>query len=752
MSIRLLAPLSLFLLAPATVAAPQAPAPTEEAAFLAGLAAIEAEVASRTCPNSRASLTALLAAHESRAYVRVHAPRVVEALQLSAFWSTHESPDPRQLVSGEFLSFDPSGRSLRLRYTPTTKADFVRLESSSAERAGDLVLGQSSATYLHPLVFAGPYTIEIRNAHYPQPGIVEAPLPAIFVGFEDGDGYVCSFGLALTTGPRRYSAAARLLRTKDGKVEVLDSLDPGPAVAGKRADFRVRVERNSISVSYDGKKFLSASKPDGVFGQIAIKGLFDCEEIILSGQTEPSWILGLVDKAIDRQWTAFAAKWDTERELPAWLATKACGAFEPPSLEAWGVPGPTSPAQSTSLAAAKELFATKQWTEGVAFAEKLDTATTTEEFRRWLAALFLARAEAPERSLPERALRECGRVCELQPGFRPARILHAELAGRLGRTEEALAELRALIEQDAADSVAPALLGRWLLRKGRHAELALLVRLTAESGRYSSEMHVVNTALSKVQRGPTWSTRHEHVSKNYRVVSDINRATCIQIADRLETALANVQRRMGSPKTARSAPYLVYVFSGQASYQRYVASTMFTSGENTAGMYSPVLKQLVLWNVPDRDDLLRTARHEGFHQYFDSVADDPPLWLNEGLAEYFADADYTKAGAAEIQLNRKALGALRDRPRELAPLRSLLAMVDRSTFYAGDVSLNYAEAWAFVHFLQNSTPENQKLFADLIERLQSGSSARDALNAAFPEAEVARLAGEFARYLAKLIG
>ena len=53
------------------------------------------------------------------------------------------------------------------------------------------------------------------------------------------------------------------------------------------------------------------------------------------------------------------------------------------------------------------------------------------------------------------------------------------------------------------------------------------------------------------------------------------------------------------------------------------------------GLYSPALKQLLIWNQPNRKKMLETVRHEGFHQYLDGVMSDPPPWLNEGLAMYY---------------------------------------------------------------------------------------------------------------------
>ena len=37
--------------------------------------------------------------------------------------------------------------------------------------------------------------------------------------------------------------------------------------------------------------------------------------------------------------------------------------------------------------------------------------------------------------------------------------------------------------------------------------------------------------------------------------------------------------------------------------------------------------------------MLQTVRHEGFHQYLDRLVSNPPVWFNEGLAEYFEMRD-----------------------------------------------------------------------------------------------------------------
>ena len=48
-----------------------------------------------------------------------------------------------------------------------------------------------------------------------------------------------------------------------------------------------------------------------------------------------------------------------------------------------------------------------------------------------------------------------------------------------------------------------------------------------------------------------------------------------------------------------------------------------------------MVKQLLICNQGSLDDVRSTARHEAFHQYFDGLVGSSPVWLNEGLAEYF---------------------------------------------------------------------------------------------------------------------
>ena len=157
-----------------------------------------------------------------------------------------------------------------------------------------------------------------------------------------------------------------------------------------------------------------------------------------------------------------------------------------------------------------------------------------------------------------------------------------------------------------------------------------------------------------------------------------------------------------------------------------------------------MLKCLLIWNLPSREDMLRTVRHEGFHQYLDRLMSNPPVWFNEGLAEYFEGA----------KLEYGTLRAPERHPRHseflesgtLLPLSTFL-FEGQDVFYAHTES-RYAQAWALVTYLRHSTPENKQLFHKLWCLLRKNVGAHAAVRRTFSPADMARLDREFAAWVA----
>lgn len=125
------------------------------------------------------------------------------------------------------------------------------------------------------------------------------------------------------------------------------------------------------------------------------------------------------------------------------------------------------------------------------------------------------------------------------------------------------------------------------------------------------------------------------------------------------------------------------------------------------GWFSPSSKELVIYYdkrhelVQNEEEMLGIAYHEAWHQYSDQywASIDLHRWFDEGMAEYFGS--YRMKGKREVFVGQKG------RVGEMTPLISSGGYVpsaeivawDKPTFYGGNASAHYAQAWVMVDFL-----------------------------------------------------
>jgi hypothetical protein len=115
------------------------------------------------------------------------------------------------------------------------------------------------------------------------------------------------------------------------------------------------------------------------------------------------------------------------------------------------------------------------------------------------------------------------------------------------------------------------------------------------------------------------------------------------------------------------------------------------------------------------DRVAEDLRHEVSHGYLHSVIPNLPLWLDEGLAEYF------EVPRGHAGLNRPHVDELVNRlPTGWRPdLRRLesLTQVNEMT------QIHYAESWLWVHFLLETSRERQELLRGYLARLRGNGTA-----------------------------
>src|SRR5581483_951119 len=217
-------------------------------------------------------------------------------------------------------------------------------------------------------------------------------------------------------------------------------------------------------------------------------------------------------------------------------------------------------------------------------------------------------------------------------------------------------------------------------------------------------------------------------SKHFVFVSSANERRTRDIAAGLETLAAALTE--ASPAfEARSAPTRVFVFSRHREAQPYFdmlvgaknapVSGLFIASKNSGSM-------LIEERYGFGSD--RTPFHELIHYLLTSSGTRPPLWLEEGLADYFSNAELRngsiRAGApvaSHVQLLKE---------RRLIPLRDIFTIDSASSVYnaAETQRAFYAESWALVEWLIRTNPA---AFYDFMRDLEHGAGVEESLGARY---------------------
>jgi tetratricopeptide (TPR) repeat protein len=714
------------------VARPDPPAAAAgEREFLSALERARRLLASGDVVEGRRLAGATLARHEGQDYVRAKRADIEDLVTRLAFRAECPPPDPATLVQGTLTKYVSKTGEIEVRYRDGEKTDLEKDED------GDLWF---------PARFCGPFSIVLRGSAYPT---TSEATPRILVGMESDrkTGRVQTW--AVNAGIPQYDEGskfvwlpARLLHHDGDRTKTLFEKETSLAKPGKPWRLEVRVGKTRIAATIDGKPLGSGPKPDGVFGR-AMLDVDSWSEIVVSGQVEPSWLQTKIDGLVEGKRAAFLERFDVRKELPAWLyeAPKARppaegtgdedGEEEEDEPEFAGL-GDLPEALGPLLPEYRERLESEDWRGALEVVERLRAGGAPAALAGWFAVpAHLALGESKE------ALAALDAALVALPDSAPAHALRAGLLLRMGRDEEAAKAWKTLAGLEGADVDLLSTAAISLLYAGHPNESREVFEAASRRGVDSPLLSAVGRVLVQASRGPAWPKTYEYKSTNYHVLSDIDAETCKRAAEILEESLTVYRIHVRPLRAAPRKTYRVFLFGGQAGFQRYLADVTLLQGrapEHAAGIYSPLLKQLLIWNLDSRAEMMRTVRHEGFHQYLDRLLPDPPVWFNEGMAVYYEGMEKV-AGEMRSGLPRaEEVEELGEGP--MVPLAQFL-FVSPKDFYAGS-HRSYAQAWLLVHMLRHGTPKHRDLYRDLLTRLET-STAEEAVRAVFDEATIATL-------------
>jgi hypothetical protein len=200
----------------------------------------------------------------------------------------------------------------------------------------------------------------------------------------------------------------------------------------------------------------------------------------------------------------------------------------------------------------------------------------------------------------------------------------------------------------------------------------------------------------------------------------------------------------------------VRVFSEREDYLAYVGEGV----EWSAAVWSPRHRELVLnLTVAGMDELIKTVRHEAFHQYLayaGAMAEASP-WFNEGHAELFAHTSFDRDGKLVFEKDAVAAQWVHANADAVAAYLPAFVLLDYADFYSGTDAqrrARYHIAWSIAYFLEVGAPEVRfrpfkRLRADYMSALVRTRRAEAATTSVFTLDKMKLFSAEWKKFWKK---
>ena len=183
--------------------------------------------------------------------------------------------------------------------------------------------------------------------------------------------------------------------------------------------------------------------------------------------------------------------------------------------------------------------------------------------------------------------------------------------------------------------------------------------------------------------------------------------------DRLVTELCTQRERIANKLelSPSDMPIHIYLFGDETKYYDFL-NLRFPGFPRRRAIFVETDVELAIY-AHWGDHVAEDLRHEVTHGYLHASLPHLPLWLDEGLAEYF------EVGSAHHGLNTLHLQHLTTQENFQPNLQRL----EQLTSGADMTQQDYAESWAWVHFLLESDVDKTHLLIDYLANLQQGAAA-----------------------------
>jgi hypothetical protein len=225
-------------------------------------------------------------------------------------------------------------------------------------------------------------------------------------------------------------------------------------------------------------------------------------------------------------------------------------------------------------------------------------------------------------------------------------------------------------------------------------------------------------------------------SRHFVVITDAGekkgRATALQfeqIRTFFEQSLAVAAQRPIPPVT-------IFAVKNEDAMRKllpeYFAGGFFPSGQvRPAGVFFHYKDRYfaIVELDTQRSGHFETLYHEYYHALTEPIFPDLPVWLSEGLAQFYGRTQISDEYALVGEPDRDLLDLLRH--ERLIPLDVLFSVNRGSPYYneTQKASMFYAESWLLTHYLMIGNPDSHQLLVQYLKALEEGKSAKESVAA-----------------------
>jgi len=231
--------------------------------------------------------------------------------------------------------------------------------------------------------------------------------------------------------------------------------------------------------------------------------------------------------------------------------------------------------------------------------------------------------------------------------------------------------------------------------------------------------------------------RHSVSAEQLIVLSDFKLGQDHELFQDLIKLREDVAETLNIP--LNSEQVTVYLFTNQEEYRDYLDTT-YPGLPPRRAYFVGTPKELAVytfWGERIQEDL----RHEFTHGLLHASLKTVPLWLDEGLAEYFEVAGNTPGQINRDHASRLTTALNNGWKPDMKRLEQLEKVSQMQR-------VDYQEAWAWVHFMLNSTPESRDTLLIYLSELRTNEKP-EVLSTRLPR-DIPSVEQRFVSYVASL--